>query len=108
MSEPNLNELMKKAQEMQKKMQWIQHELTSSEIIGESGGGMVKVTMNGRHEIKKIEISDEAMKNGKQVVADLIAAAVNKAVQGVEELSQKKMMQLTKDLGLPTDQGKIE
>lgn len=105
MAEQNLNELMKKAQEMQKKMQWVQHELTSTELIGESGGGMIKVTMNGRHDVKKIEISDEAMKEGKQVLGDLIAAAVNDAVRKVEKLSQEKMVKLTKDLGLPTDAG---
>jgi len=102
MAEPNLTELMKKAQEMQKKMQWIQHELTSTEINGEAAGGIVAVVMNGRHEVKKVVISDEAWKEGKQIVSDLIAAATNDAVRKVEQVSQEKMMKLTKDLGLPT------
>ena len=105
MPEANLNDLMKKAQEMQKKMQWVQHELTSTEVTGESGGGMIKVTMNGRHDVKNISISDEAMKEGKQILGDLIAAATNDAVHKVEKLSQEKMIKLTKDLGLPTDAG---
>ena len=105
MAEQNLNELMKKAQEMQKKMQWVQHELTSTEITGESGGGMIKVIMNGRHDVKNIVITDEAMKEGKQVLGDLIAAATNDAVRKVEKLSQEKMVKLTKDLGLPTGDG---
>lgn len=105
MAEPNLNELMKKAQEMQKKMQWVQHELTSTELTGESGGGMIEVVMNGRYGAKRVIISDEAMKEGKQVLGDLIAAAINDAVGKVEKLSQEKMVKLTKDLGLPTDAG---
>jgi len=105
MSEPNLTELMKKAQEMQKKMQWIQHELTSTEINGEAGGGLVTVILNGKHEAKKVIITDEAWKEGKQIVSDLIVAAINAAVQKVEKVAQEKMVKLTKDLGLPTGTG---
>ena len=103
MAEPNLNELMKRAQEMQKKMQWIQHELTSTKISGRAGTDEigVEVVMNGRHDVESIIISDGAMKAGKQIVAELTAAAVNDAVRKVEKLSQEKMVKLTKDLGLP-------
>jgi len=104
MAEPNLTELMKKAQEMQKKMQWIQHELTSTKISGKAGTEElgVEVVMNGRHEVENVIISDGAMREGKQIVAELIAAATNDEVRRVEKLSQEKMVKLTKDLGLPT------
>jgi DNA-binding YbaB/EbfC family protein len=104
--QPNLNELMKKAQEMQKKMQEAQNELSRLEIIGESGGGLVKVIMNGRHDAKKVEISDEALKEAKAVLEDLVAAAINDATRKVEQASQSEIMRLTKEMGLPTDVGK--
>ena len=106
--QPNLNELMKKAQEMQKKMQEAQDELSKMDIIGESGGGLVKVTMNGRHDAKKVEISDEALKEEKSVLEDLVAAAINDATRKVEKASQGEIMRLTKEMGLPTDLGKPE
>ena len=101
--QPNLNELMKKAQEMQKKMQEAQNELSRVEIVGTSGGDMVQVIMNGRHDALKVKISDDALKEDKAVLEDLIAAAINDASRKVEKASQGEIMRLTKEMGLPTD-----
>ena len=90
--------LMKKAQEMQKNMEKAQEEVARLEVDGESGAGMVKVTMTGKHDIKKVTI-DEAVMDDKEMLEDLIAAAVNDANRKVEEQSQAKMGAAT--AGLP-------
>lgn len=91
--------LMKKAQEMQKNMEKAQEEVARLEVDGESGAGMVKVTMTGKHDIKKVTI-DEAVMDDKEMLEDLIAAAVNDANRKVEEQSQAKMGAAT--AGLPS------
>ncbi len=102
-NQPSLSELMKKAQEMQKKMQEAQNELSRLEIVGASGGGMVQVIMNGKHDALKVKISDEALKEDKTVLEDLIAAAINDASHKVEKASQSEIVRLTKEMGIPTD-----
>ncbi len=96
--------LMKKAQEMQKNMEKAQEEIAKLEVTGESGAGMVKVTMTGKHDIKKIDI-DEAVMDDKEMLEDLIAAAVNDANRKVEEQTQAKMGSVTSGMpfggGLP-------
>ena len=82
--------LMKKAQEMQKSMEKAQEEIAKLEIEGEAGAGMVKVTMTGKHDIKKV-IIDNAVMDDKEMLEDLIAAAVNDANRKVEEQTQNKM-----------------
>ena len=104
-NQPNIQELMAKAKEMQEKMQIAQNELSQMEIIGESGGGLVKVTMTGRHDARKVEIADELMQGRKEILADLVAAAINDAARKVEKASQGKIMDLTKNMGLPETQG---
>ena len=94
--------MMKKAQEMQKKMQEAQDLLAKMELVGESGGGLVKVTMNGRHDAIKVTINDEALQEDKSVLEDLIAAAINDATRKVEKASQGEISRLTKEMGLPT------
>lgn len=101
MSEPNFGELMKKAQEMQKKMQWAQQKLAAMEVHGEAGAGMVVVTMNGKYECKNIKLDPELLKQPVKVVEDLTVAAINVAVGNVEALLKKEMHSLTKDLGIP-------
>lgn len=100
---PDLNELLKKAQEMQAKMQTAQDELGDKEIIGEAGAGLVKVIMNGRHDVIKVTIDDEVLQEDKEILEDLIAAAVNDAVRKVEELSQDKLGNITSAMGLPAN-----
>jgi len=90
--------LMKKAQEMQKNLEKAQEEVAKLEVEGESGAGMVKVTMTGKHDIKKVSI-DDAVMDDKEMLEDLIAAAINDANRKVEEQSQSKMGSAT--AGMP-------
>ena len=98
----NFSDMMKKAQEMQKKMQEIQDSLSNLEVEGASGGGMVKIIMNCKNEVKKIDIDSSIIKNDeKEVMEDLIIAALNDAKSKAEEKSQEEMKKLTGGLGLP-------
>lgn len=96
-----LGEMMKKAQAMQAKMQQAQEELANSEVRGESGGGLVAVTMTGRHDVRRVEIDETLMSDDREVLEDLVAAAVNNAVQKVEQESAEKMGNLTSGLNIP-------
>lgn len=95
-----LGNLMKQAQEMQKKMQEAQEEVAKMEITGEAGGGLVSVVMTGKHELVKVSIDDSLM-DDKEMLEDLVAAAVNSAARKVEESSQEKMGGLTAGIDLP-------
>ena len=101
MATPNLKDLMKQAQEMQQKMQAKQAELSNKEVIGEAGAGLVKITMNGRHDVNKVAIDDEVLGEDKEILEDLVAAAINDAVHKVEDLSQDEFSNLTSSMGLP-------
>ncbi|HEY9018128.1 YbaB/EbfC family nucleoid-associated protein [Thiomicrospira sp.] len=95
-----LGSLMKQAQEMQKNMEKAQAEIAEMEVTGEAGGGLVKVTMTGKHELVKVELDDSLM-DDKEMLEDLVAAAVNSAVRRVEETTQDKMGGLTQGMNLP-------
>ncbi len=95
-----LGNLMKQAQEMQKNLQAAQEEIAKMEVSGEAGGGLVKVTMTGKHELVKVEIDDSIM-DDKEMLEDLFAAAVNSAVRKVEEVTAEKMGGLGQGLDLP-------
>ena len=98
----NFNDMMKKAQEMQKKMQETQESLANLEVEGTAGGGMVKIIMNCKNEVKKIELDPSIIKEEeKQMMEDLIVAALNDAKNKAEEKSKEEMAKLTGDLGLP-------
>ncbi len=97
----NIGNLMKQAQKMQADMQKAQEELANMEIEGQSGGGMVKVLMNGRHEVRRVSIDESLMKDDKDMLEDLLAAAVNDAVRRIEQTSSEKMSGLTAGLNLP-------
>ena len=97
----NFNDLMKQAQAMQANMQKAQAEIASIEVIGEAGGGMVKITMNGRHEVKRVQIEPTVSAEDRDMLEDLIAAAANDAVHKVEARTQEKMASLTSGLQLP-------
>ena len=101
MMKGGFGDLMKQAQEMQEKVQAIQEELENAEVTGESGAGLVKVTMTGRHDVKRVEIDDSLMSEDKEVLEDLIAAAVNATVRRLETNRQEKMQELTKGMPLP-------
>ncbi|OZG73525.1 YbaB/EbfC family nucleoid-associated protein [Hahella sp. CCB-MM4] len=97
----NMGDLMKQAQKIQEQMQKAQEELANAEVQGESGAGMVKVVMNGRHDVKKVEIDASLMQEDKDMLEDLIAAAVNDAVRKIEANNQEKMSSLTSGMGIP-------
>ena len=94
---------MKQAQAMQENMQKAQEELASIEVTGESGGGMVKLVMTCRHDVKSVKIDPELLGDveDKEILEDLFAAAVNDAVRKVEKTSQEKMAGLTGGLDIP-------
>jgi len=96
-----IGKLMKQAQEMQANMQKAQEELANMEVTGESGGGLVTVVMNGRHDVKRVSIDDSLMGDDKEMLEDLLAAAVNDAVRQVERNTQEKMSGMTAGLNLP-------
>ena len=96
-----MGNLMKQAQKMQEDMQKAQEEVANMEVEGQSGGGMVKVVMNGRHEIRKVNLDDSLMQDDKEMIEDLLAAAVNDAVRRVEQETKEKMAGITAGLNLP-------
>lgn len=96
-----LGNLMKQAQKIQADMQKAQEELARAEITGESGGGLVKVTMNGKHEVRRVEIDDSLMGDDKEMLEDLVAAACNDAAHRIEEKTRDQMSGLTAGLSLP-------
>ncbi|MBF7051809.1 MULTISPECIES: YbaB/EbfC family nucleoid-associated protein [Halomonas] len=96
-----MGNIMKQAQEMQEKMQRVQEEIARAEVLGEAGAGMVKVTMNGRHDVSKVDIDPSVMEEDKELLEDLLAAAVNDAVRKVEANSKAKMSEVTDGMNLP-------
>ena len=97
----NLGNMMKQAQMMQENMQKMQENLSAIEVEGQSGAGMVKIVMTCRHDVKRISIDDSLIGDDKEMLEDLIAAAVNDAVRRVESTTQEHMASMTGGLGLP-------
>jgi DNA-binding YbaB/EbfC family protein len=96
-----IGNLMKQAQRMQESMQKAQQELALMEVTGQAGGGLVSVVMTGRHDVKRVSIADDLLKEDKEMLEDLLAAAVNDAVRQVEANTQEKMSGLTAGMGMP-------
>ncbi len=96
-----IGDLMKQAQEMQSKMQDVQAKMATIEVHGESGAGMVKVTMNCRYEVKRVEIDPSLLNEEKAVLEDLLAAACNDTVRRVEKTQAEQMSELTGGINLP-------
>ncbi len=96
-----LGNLMKQAQKMQEQVQRVQEEIANAEVVGESGGGLVRVIMNGRHDIKSVTIDPDLMNDEKTMIEDLMAAAVNDANRRVEVLSKEKLAGVTAGIELP-------
>jgi hypothetical protein len=96
-----LGNLMRQAQQMQENMQKAQAELAALEVVGESGAGMVKVTLNGLHEAKKVWIEQKLLGEDKEMLEDLLTAAVNDAVRKIAARSQEKYSGLMSGLNLP-------
>jgi DNA-binding YbaB/EbfC family protein len=98
-----LGNLMKQAQKMQENLQKAQEELGSMEVTGQAGGGLVSVVMTGRHDVKRVTIDDSLVGDDKEMLEDLVAAAVNDAVRQVEKTTKEKMSAMTGGMGLPGD-----
>lgn len=97
----NMNELMKQAQAMQEKMQKMQEDVAKLEVTGESGAGLVKIVMNGRHDVRSVTLDNSLLNEDKEILEDLIAAAINDAVRKVESNSQEQMQKLTGGMQMP-------
>ena len=97
----NMNQFVKQAQALQANMQKAQAEIANLEVTGESGGGMVKVVMSGRHEVKRVQIEPSIIGDYREMLEDLIAAAINDAVHRLESASQAKLSAAMGGLSLP-------
>ena len=96
-----IGNLMKQAQKMQEDLQKAQEQLAREEVSGESGGGLVKVTMNGKHEVRRVEIDESLMGDDREMLEDLVAAAMNDAVHKVADRTRESMSGLTSGMSLP-------
>ena len=96
-----IGQLMKQAQQMQEKMKQAQDELANITVVGESGGGMVSITMTCKNEIKKIKIDEVLFNEEKDMLEDLLIAAFNDAARRAEKKTQESMSGMTSGLSLP-------
>lgn len=97
----NMGDLMKQAQQMQEKMQQMQEDLANAEVTGSAGAGMVSVLMNGRHDVRKVTVDPSLLSEDKEMLEDLLAAAVNDAVRKVEDKNKEMMGNLTGGMQMP-------
>ncbi len=98
-----LSGLMKQAQQLQVNMQKAQEELARMEVTGQAGGGMVSVVMSGRHEVRRVTLDPKLMGDDREMLEDLLAAAVNDAVNKIEALMRERFSGLTAGMALPGD-----
>lgn len=96
-----IGQMMRQAQQMQENIKRAQNEIAQLEVTGESGAGMVKVTLTGGHQARKVSIAPEAMQEDKEFLEDLIAAAINDAAQKVDEETRTRMAKATAGMQLP-------
>ena len=96
-----IGNLMKQAQLVQENMRKLQEQLAVMEVEGQAGSGMVKVVMTGRHEVKRVTLDPRAVADDREMLEDLVAAAVNDAVRKIEAVTQEKMSAATAGLPLP-------
>ena len=96
-----INDIMKQAQEMKVNMEKAKKELLETEVIGQSGGGMVKVIMNGNHEVNRVEINEKVMKDDKEIFEDLIIAAHADAKKKVKAKASEELLKITGGMSLP-------
>ncbi len=96
-----IGQLMKQAQEMQANMKKAQEEMASTIVVGESGGGMVRIKMSCKYEVKEIDINDSLINDDKEMLEDLITAAFNDSIRKVEKTTQEKFSGMTSGLNLP-------
>lgn len=96
-----MGNMMRQAQKMQENVQKAQDEVANMEVEGQAGAGLVKVLMTGRHDVKRVSIDDSLFEDDKEMLEDLIAAAVNDAVRNIEAAQKEKMDQATAGMQLP-------
>lgn len=96
-----IGNLMKQAQQMQANMQKAQEEMAKLEVTGQSGGGLVQVTMTCKHDVKRVQIDDSLVGDDKEMLEDLVAAAINDAVRQVEKTVEEKFSGMTAGMNLP-------
>ncbi|CEO39870.1 nucleoid-associated protein, YbaB/EbfC family [Photobacterium kishitanii] len=96
-----MGNMMKQAQQMQERMQKMQEEVANMEVTGESGAGLVKVTITGSHSVRRVEIDESLMEDDKDMLEDLIAAAFNDAARRIEDTQKEKMAGVTGGMNLP-------
>ncbi|MEP7704267.1 YbaB/EbfC family nucleoid-associated protein [Paraglaciecola sp. 25GB23A] len=96
-----MGNIMKQAQQMQERMQKNQEELAKVEVVGQSGAGLVKVTMTCNHATRRVEIDESLMQDDKEMLEDLVAAAINDAVRRVQETTKEKMADVTGGMPMP-------
>lgn len=97
----DFNELMKQAREMQEQLKQAQQDALKTEVEGQSGAGLVRVVMNGRHDVKRVTLDQSLMREDKEVVEDLVAAAVNDAVRKIEDLNREALSGMASGFRLP-------
>jgi DNA-binding YbaB/EbfC family protein len=97
----NIGNMMKQAQQLQENMQRAQAQIATLEVTGEAGGGMAKVVMTGKHEVRRVSLDPSLVNDDKEMLEDLIAAAINDAVQKVERVTQEKMSSVMGGMNLP-------
>jgi len=98
---PDLGMLLQQAQKMQEKMQQAQQELAGLEVHGEAGGGMVQVTMTGQNEVRRVRIDDALLAEDRDMLEDVIAAAVNDTLRKVKKIVEQKYAGMGAGMGLP-------
>ncbi|QUX92096.1 YbaB/EbfC family nucleoid-associated protein [Marinomonas sp. A3A] len=96
-----MGNMMRQAQQMQENMQKAQEEIANMEVEGQAGAGLVKILMTGRHDVKRVFIDDSLFGDDKEMLEDLIAAAVNDAVRNIEVTQKEKMASATAGMSLP-------
>ncbi|MFT2092920.1 YbaB/EbfC family nucleoid-associated protein [Paraglaciecola sp. 2405UD69-4] len=96
-----MGNMMKQAQQMQERMQKSQEELANTEITGESGAGLVKITMTCNHAVRRVEIDPSLMEDDKEMIEDLVAAAINDSNRRIQETTKEKMASVTGGMQMP-------
>ena len=96
-----LGNIMKQAQKMQEDMAKAQAELAEMEVTGSAGGGMVNVVMNGKHGVRGVKVDPSVFEEDRDMLEDLLAAAINDAVQKVEDMTRDHLSGVTQGMGLP-------
>ncbi|MFM1897178.1 MAG: hypothetical protein RLZZ385_2252 [Pseudomonadota bacterium] len=97
----DLNELLKQARLMQEQLKKAQEEAARETVEGQSGAGMVRIQMNGRHDVKKVILADDLLREDREVVEDLIAAAINDAVRKLEDKAKSNLSSMAAGMNLP-------